>query len=95
MQAYFKTQFPIGSGWRLQQTLALLKQFHPTELELIQELSHRWKTLEKEESETGLARARFRMMLREIVRCGGIPRRKITQAMLPTFVTYSDNLYDD
>ena len=95
MEAYFKTQFPSGSGWRLQQTLALVKQVHPTELELIQELSNRLNTLEKEESDAGLARARFRRMLREIVRQGGIPRRKITHAILPTFMTNTEDLYTD
>jgi hypothetical protein len=77
-----------------------VKQVHPSELELINELSYRLKTLEKEESEAGLARARFRMMLREIVRCGGIPHRKITQAMCVELMgsistDNTDHLYDN
>ena len=94
MQAYFKTQFPLGSGWRLQQTLGIVKQVHPSELELINELSYRLNTLQQEESDARLARARFRMMLREIVRRGGIPNRKITQASTTSIVNI-EGLYDD
>jgi hypothetical protein len=100
MQAYFKEQFPAGSMSRLQQTLSIVKQLHPSELELINELSYRLKTLEKEELDAGLARARFRMMLREIVRRGGIPRRKITQALRDEMMSSistdnTDDLYAD
>lgn len=94
MEQYFKTQFPTGSEWRLQQTLGIVKQVHPSELELIQELTHRLKTLQKEESDAGLARARFRMMLREIVRQGGIPNRKITPVSTTSIVNM-EGLYDD
>lgn len=100
MEAYFKTQFPSGSGQRLQQTIALMKKLYPEELVLIKELSNRLNTLEKEDSDAELARARFRMMLREIVWQGGIPRQKITLAMhdeykTNTSIVNTEGLYDD